>query len=197
MDKFEDIRIRLNEIINSRFNNKTEACRKLNIAQSQLSRYLSGNLKPGTEFIIKLSDLGININWLFTGDGEMFSPVDYYHLFESDNISEEIYSLLSSKLGIAFKGNEVNYFTEEKAETINDIYVAVDIHKITTLINAGYVFIKNEENGLFEKKSFNIILRNINDDKIVELYRLANKEVSLEVLKEQSDYLILFKLSAL
>lgn len=40
----------------------------LGIAQPSLSRYLSGEVKPGLDFIMKLKDLGCDINWLLSDD---------------------------------------------------------------------------------------------------------------------------------
>ncbi|WP_337871595.1 helix-turn-helix domain-containing protein [Ignavibacterium sp.] len=38
----------------------------LGIAQPSLSRYLSGDVNPGLDFLLKLKDLGCDINWLLS-----------------------------------------------------------------------------------------------------------------------------------
>lgn len=48
--------------------------KKLGILQQQLSKYERGFNKPSIEFLIKLSKIfNINIHWLLTGEGQMFT----------------------------------------------------------------------------------------------------------------------------
>ena len=53
---------------------KKEFAEKLGFAYANLARYLSGQLKTtiDSENYRNFADQGININWLLTGDGEMF-----------------------------------------------------------------------------------------------------------------------------
>ncbi len=47
---------------------------KLGILQQQLSKYECGFNKPSIEFLIKLSKIfNVNIHWLLTGEGSMFT----------------------------------------------------------------------------------------------------------------------------
>ncbi|MCX6152557.1 MAG: helix-turn-helix transcriptional regulator [Candidatus Kapabacteria bacterium] len=45
----------------------------LNVSQSTISRYRDGKISPSTEILEKLSDLGLSLDWLFTGKGLMFA----------------------------------------------------------------------------------------------------------------------------
>jgi transcriptional regulator with XRE-family HTH domain len=51
-----------------KFGGISKLAEALGIAQPSLSRYLSGEVKPGLDFIIKLKDLGCDINWLLSED---------------------------------------------------------------------------------------------------------------------------------
>ncbi len=53
---------------------KKEFAEKLGFAYANLARYLSGQLKTtiDSENYRNFADQGININWLLTGEGEMF-----------------------------------------------------------------------------------------------------------------------------
>ena len=51
-----------------KFGSISDLAAALKIAQPSLSRYLSGEVKPGLDFIKKLQDLGCDINWLLSDD---------------------------------------------------------------------------------------------------------------------------------
>ena len=55
---------------------KKEFAEKLGFAYANLARYLSGQLKTtiDAENYRKFAESGINIDWLLTGEGEMFEP---------------------------------------------------------------------------------------------------------------------------
>lgn len=51
-----------------------EFAKRIEILQQQLSKYERGENKPSAEFFIKLAEKeNININWLLTGKGQMFT----------------------------------------------------------------------------------------------------------------------------
>jgi transcriptional regulator with XRE-family HTH domain len=55
------------------FGTQFNASVALVIQQSTLYRYMKGENSPGAEFLIRLAENGCNINWLLTGEGDMFS----------------------------------------------------------------------------------------------------------------------------
>ncbi|MEP0860596.1 MAG: helix-turn-helix transcriptional regulator [Ignavibacterium sp.] len=79
----------------------------LGIAQPSLSRYLSGEVKPGLDFIIKLKDLGCNINWLLSEDDK--SPPGTEKLLEQriKELEEENQRLRDSISHILLLAQEV------------------------------------------------------------------------------------------
>ncbi len=65
-DKIKQIRLELKM-------SQGDFARKINIIQQQLSKYERGENKPSAEFLTKLvKEINVNINWLLTGEGEMF-----------------------------------------------------------------------------------------------------------------------------
>lgn len=64
---------RLRTAINSGHLNLTEFSIKSEIPYTTLSQYLADDRKPGTDALIKIfSTSFININWLLTGQGQMY-----------------------------------------------------------------------------------------------------------------------------
>ena len=50
-----------------------EFAEKIGIIYQTLSKYERNEIKPTTEILTKLAEIhGININWLLTGNGDMF-----------------------------------------------------------------------------------------------------------------------------
>ncbi len=58
---------RLREFAYSRGFKLTEFAKALGMIPQTLNSYLSGRIAPGSEVLMKLSDLGCNIEWLLTG----------------------------------------------------------------------------------------------------------------------------------
>jgi transcriptional regulator with XRE-family HTH domain len=46
---------------------------KLGIPSTAISKYEQELIKPSAELLTKIGFLGVNINWLLTGEGEMFT----------------------------------------------------------------------------------------------------------------------------
>ena len=68
-----DIEQRLRKIILLKNNNLKEFSEKADIPYITLQRYLAGNRKPGMDALIKISNqLDVSIDWLLTGEGEMY-----------------------------------------------------------------------------------------------------------------------------
>ena len=51
--------------------NQTQFAEKLGITQASLSKYESGVVDIPDDVKVKIGDLGINLHWLLTGNGEM------------------------------------------------------------------------------------------------------------------------------
>lgn len=60
---------RLKIVIEKYFSSQRDLADKLNIDQGNLNRYLNGKVQPGLDFLSKLYENGISINWLLSGEG--------------------------------------------------------------------------------------------------------------------------------
>jgi transcriptional regulator with XRE-family HTH domain len=68
-----NIEQRLREIILLKNNSLKEFSEKADIPYITLQQYLAGNRKPGMDALIKIGiQLNISIDWLLTGEGEMY-----------------------------------------------------------------------------------------------------------------------------
>lgn len=77
-----------------KFGSITAFAEALGIAQPSLSRYLSGEVKPGLDFIMKLKDLGCDINWLLSDDDK--PPPETIYEKRIKELEEEIRILRDS-----------------------------------------------------------------------------------------------------
>lgn len=71
---------RLKEFRRIVFPSNSAMARALGMSPSNLQKYLSGEMNPGNTVLDKLYRLGLNINWLLTGEGSMFA--DTYRGFQ-------------------------------------------------------------------------------------------------------------------
>lgn len=63
---------RLEEIAEEFFEgNRSELARNIEMKPQALSKYLKGESMPGGLILIRLHDIGVNINWFLTGEGKM------------------------------------------------------------------------------------------------------------------------------
>lgn len=73
MKEENSIGYRLRVVSNLKFNTITDFAKYLGMKQASLYDYLNDNSKPGAELLIKISHLGINLEWLLTGEGGMLT----------------------------------------------------------------------------------------------------------------------------
>lgn len=70
-------------IFAEKFGSISALANALGIAQPSLSRYLSGEVRPGLDLIMKLKDLGCDINWLLSEDDK--PPPETIELLKEEN----------------------------------------------------------------------------------------------------------------
>ena len=64
--------------------------------KGNLSKYEKGKVKPSSDFYSAIAKIGINVNWLLTGEGEMYAKDctgkkgDSAILRENEKLKEEI-----------------------------------------------------------------------------------------------------------
>jgi transcriptional regulator with XRE-family HTH domain len=67
MREKRDIAVRLRSFAYSKTDKLSEFARSLEMSPQTLNSYLSGKIAPGAELLVKLSDLGCDVEWLLTG----------------------------------------------------------------------------------------------------------------------------------
>jgi hypothetical protein len=68
-----DLGTRLKEWLLRVYGSMYQASLSVGMHPSSLNKYTSGKHLPGSGILIRLAELGCNINWLLTGEGDMFS----------------------------------------------------------------------------------------------------------------------------
>lgn len=58
--------------------NKSELARSLGMQPSSFSKYLDGSRRPGAVVLEKLSQLGVNVDWILTGEGAMLDRLPQF-----------------------------------------------------------------------------------------------------------------------
>jgi len=69
MEIFERLRF----FVENNFNSTRIFCELSGIDKSQICRYISGNMQPSASILQKLYLIGLNINWLLSGNGSIFA----------------------------------------------------------------------------------------------------------------------------
>lgn len=62
--------VKLKKFAKDHYGSLKNLAKKLGIDQSQISRYMNGKVVPSSDFLIKLSKLGCNIDWLLDKEPE-------------------------------------------------------------------------------------------------------------------------------
>ena len=63
---------RLKQFAESRYSNVAEFSKQLGINRENAYRYFKDVVSPGAELLIRLAEMGCDINWLLTGIKEFF-----------------------------------------------------------------------------------------------------------------------------
>ncbi|WP_018651573.1 helix-turn-helix domain-containing protein [Actinobacillus capsulatus] len=89
------INLRLRSIIEQLNLNLTKFSEQSGIPYRSLHNYLRNEREPNSESYMKLAQMGININWLLTGEGDMFvEGVSKLPNAEADTLTTEEASLI-------------------------------------------------------------------------------------------------------
>lgn len=79
--------------------NQSELARKLEMKPQALVKYLKGESMPGGLILIRLHDIGVNINWFLTGEGDILlekqkprvsEPIEQYLARLEEDMAEGI-----------------------------------------------------------------------------------------------------------
>lgn len=110
---------RLREIIKQEFNNNiSEFARYFNVSSQTVTPYLNGKRNLGRQWKSKLAELGINIDWLEKGEGNM----------KSDGITHLPNARLKHILEVDF-ANDIQSMADALGIPINSLNTYISTHR--------------------------------------------------------------------
>ncbi len=140
---------RLKQIIERMNMTQAEMGQVLNIPQSNLYRYESNASKLTTDKLESLYQLDVNINWLLTGNGEMFKNSK---IVKSDNtiniMNSEIISVPYIDMSASAGHGIMNF---EDLPTIKNMYVSMELLGIQDFETKNCFLMKAQGNSMSPK----------------------------------------------
>lgn len=104
--------------------NKSDFARAINKKPQNVYQYIRGDRTPGAEFLYQLTTIGVNINWVLTGKGEMLEKDQKRSVaFDPSAKEENVGKLLSS---IANRLSRVNFDQETKISVLKETLDKID-----------------------------------------------------------------------
>lgn len=83
---------RWNRIIEEQYSGrKKDLAEALGITPQQLSNYLKQEYSPNAQILEKLVQIGIDVNWFLTGEGEMLRKTDDSLKSENEALKEALF----------------------------------------------------------------------------------------------------------
>lgn len=67
---------RIKQFASAKYQSQTGLAKALNLSVQTLSGYTNNRAFPNQDFFSKISNLGCNVHWLITGEGEMLYKPD-------------------------------------------------------------------------------------------------------------------------
>lgn len=134
---------RLKDIADSLYDgNASELARKLEMKPQALRKYVQGESMPGGLILIRLYDIGININWFLTGEGTMF-----HDLMHPARISEPVEQYLARLETDTLDEGERKALNEllEFSEVIEKLDISSSLQRALLLVYARHVDTGGEE----------------------------------------------------
>jgi len=124
------------------FKSIKDIAKKLGMSYYTVRSYLTGDRKISQEFFQKIANLGINVNWVLTGQGNMFIFPEVSRLTlktpnKSKNLIKEF--TINNETGIG--GKEISFFIVPKVKA--RLSVDTDSFEVNTEIIAYYAFRKD------------------------------------------------------
>jgi len=118
--------------------NKSDFARAINKNPQNVYQYIRGDRAPGAEFLYQLTTIGVNVNWVLTGKGEMLTKDQKSSVaFDSIVKEESVAKLLTS---ITNRLNRVSFDQETKINVLKETLDRIDAEQ-------NNYFIENEIKG--------------------------------------------------
>lgn len=121
--------------------NRSELARNLNMKPQALTKYLNGESMPGGLILIRLHDLGVNINWFLTGEGKMLLDSGPHRI--SEPLEEYIARLEEEVL----EGEEKEVLSDliNFSEVIKNLDTSPSLQRALLLVYARHMSTNQEE----------------------------------------------------
>lgn len=117
---------RLKEYLFLSKKNVTQLAEEIEITQSALNRVVKGDVLPSSKVLIPLGKLGVNINWLLLGEGDMMKEIEGTHDVAGDNNT----IISNSKLNNSNNRNTNTAPKKEKKAKLEKLQHEIDTLKI-------------------------------------------------------------------
>lgn len=127
---------RLKNIADTLFEgNRSELARNMDMKPQALTKYLNGESMPGGVVLMRLHDLGVNINWFLTGEGEMLIDPP------GERISEPLEQYLIRLEEELTEGREKNTFNDlmSFSETVRKMDASPSLQRALLLVYARHI----------------------------------------------------------
>lgn len=115
--------------------NRSELARSLEMKPQALTKYLKGQSMPGGLILIRLYNLGVNINWFLTGEGPM-------RLQQADrSVSEPIKQYLGRLEEEVLQEEDREHLNEllQFSEAIRDLDTSPSLQRALLLVYAQHL----------------------------------------------------------
>lgn len=76
---------RLKEFVFFSKKSATQLSKELGVTQSAFNKAIKGDVMPSSKILIPLAQIGVNINWLLLGEGDMMREIEDTHNVAGDN----------------------------------------------------------------------------------------------------------------
>lgn len=135
---------RLKIIAENLFNgNMSELARRLEMKPQALTKYVKGESMPGGLILIRLYNIGVNINWFLTGEGQRF--LDNKELKVSEPVKEYV-----DKLDVDRLDDEERKMLDQLlhfSETIKNIDISAELQRALILVFARHIDLNSSSDG--------------------------------------------------
>lgn len=110
---------RLKHFGDRKFKTKKEFADALGMQTPSLYKYLNGEREPGTQILIKLLDLGCDINWLLTGTEDVLEKDFKYQDSEIKRLNMKVADLENRLYQVRVTAGEVESDVQKGSKIIS------------------------------------------------------------------------------
>ncbi|MBK6681538.1 MAG: helix-turn-helix domain-containing protein [Ignavibacteriales bacterium] len=135
---------RLREFAYSKTDRLKDFAGSLDMSPQTLNSYLSGKISPGSELLIKLSDLGCDIDWLLTGSGKNLKEKEFGRKATDGRVFRVLGTIPAGRADVQ-DWSELNEFKNLEYDPDTHFYLKIDEefgYSMMPMVNPGdYVLV--------------------------------------------------------